>query len=165
MKPVVEKIGEVVERMGKCHGEVYYLFGHRMEIARRLLEKDKDKVYMHKKYPLVALRQDFEEVIGNGMVSYTLNLAIIEFTDKNYTAEQRYENVFKPKLYPLYSTFITALRQSGFMWAGWQNSPPHTKIDRPFWGVQNSEGNQRNLFADPIDAIEIINLKINLNNC
>lgn len=162
---VVEKIGKVVQRMRDKDMSPYYMFGHRLEIANQLLQKDKDNVYMHQKYPLVALRQDFEEQVSNGLLTCTLNLAIIDFTDKNYTAEQRYENVFKPVLYPLYAKFIIALRQEGFMWPGWQNAPPHTKIDRPFWGIAQQEKNVKNIFNDPIDAIEILNLKLSLTPC
>lgn len=164
MKPLVERMQEVVDRMSR-EREIFYLFGHRLEIANRLLEKDKDSHFMHRKYPLLALRQDFEERISNGVISYNLNLAIIEYTDKNYTAEDRYKHVFKPVLYPLYSSFINALRQSGFMWNGWQNAPPHTKIDRPFWGVAQGDKNVKNIFSDPIDAVEIVDLRINLINC
>jgi len=165
MPVIVDEIGKVVERMRGSGETPYYLYGHRLEIANRLLEKDKDKVLQFKKYPLVALRQDIDEQYSNGMVTYNLNIAILEFTDKNYTSEQRYEKVFKPILYPLYAKFFIALRQSGFMWPGWQDMPPHVKIDRPFWGVAQQDKNVRSIFADPLDAIEIVNLKISKRLC
>ncbi|GIV35399.1 MAG: hypothetical protein KatS3mg031_2934 [Chitinophagales bacterium] len=165
MTPLVEKFEQVVARMRGSNQFPYYMYGHRLEIANRLLEKDQDKVQKYQKYPLVALRQDFEEQHSNGIVTYVLNLAILEYTDKNYTAEQRYENVFKPILYPLYEGLIIAMRQSGFFWPGFMGIPPHTKIDRPYWGVQFSEKNARNIFNDPLDAIEIVNLKVNLKSC
>lgn len=140
----------------------FYMYGHRREISNRLLEKDKDEVYMYQKYPLIALRMDIAETISNGVYSYSLNLAILNFTDKNWNAEERMTNIFKPVLYPLYERFMSELQNSGlFMWTGNQDYPEHTKIDRPFWGTDSQEGNVKNIFNDPIDAIEIIGLKLN----
>jgi hypothetical protein len=164
MPVIVDEIGEVVARMRGTGDIPYYLYGHRLEIANRLIEKDKDRVAMLQKYPLVALRQDIEEQYSNGIVTYTLNMAILEYTDKNYTAEQRYANVFKPILYPLYELLIKSLRES-FFWPAWQNVPPHTKIDRPFWGVAQQEKNTKPIFNDPLDAIELVSLKISKRIC
>jgi hypothetical protein len=96
-------------------------------------------------------------------------LAIVNRTDQNYNAEQRLERVFKPILYPLFELFFEALQKSPlFMWPGDLRYPPHTKIDRYYWGTQSGAVNVKNIMSDPIDAIEIQNLKINSrikNNC
>jgi hypothetical protein len=62
------------------------------------------------------------------------------------------------------------LYKSGlFFWDGKDDQimPEHTKIDRPFWGVDgevNQTGqkkNTRHIFNnDPLDCIEIVNLKL-----
>jgi hypothetical protein len=135
----------------------FYMYGHPLEIANRLLDKDKDRVYKYQKYPLIALKMDFEEPIKNGVKSLSLNLAILNFTDKKWNAEERMANIFKPVLYPIYERFMTELQNSGlFFWPGNQDYPEHTKIDRPYWGTANQQGNVKNIFNDPIDAIEII---------
>lgn len=140
----------------------YYEYGHRQDINLRLLEKDKDSVYKYQKYPLVALRLDVVEQISEGLIHYNLNIAILAFTDRNYTSVERTENVFKPILYPLYNNFLKHLRNSGiFTWPNYMTQPEHTKIDRYYWGTPGSEGNVKNIFSDPIDAIEIVDLKIN----
>jgi hypothetical protein len=140
----------------------FYMFGHRIEIAKRLLDKDKDKVFKNQKYPLIALRMDIQESVSKGVWSYTLNLLIANYTDKKWNAEERMENIFKPVLYPIYERFMRELQFSGlFFWPGNQDFPEHTKVDRPFWGTDNQEGNVKNIFNDPIDAIEIIGLKLN----
>lgn len=142
----------------------FYMYGHRLEIANRLLEQDKDKVYKYRKYPLIALRLDIDEHKADGVIAYNLNLAILTYTDKNWNAEQRYTNIFKPILYPLYDRFMAELRNSGlFMWDGEQSFPEHHKIDRPFWGIAQSEGNTKYIFNDPLDAIEITDLKLKQN--
>lgn len=141
----------------------FYDYGHRLEIAQKLLSKKEGKVFTYSKYPLIALRLDIPEEVSSGFIHYTLNLGIYAFTNKNYTTQQRYEHVFKPILYPLYDSFFQKLYESGLF--SWDikdlERPPHIKIDRPFWGTPSEEKNEANIFNDPLDAIEIINLKIN----
>jgi hypothetical protein len=75
--------------------EPFYLFGHRREISNRLLMKDKDRVFKFQKYPLFALRLPIEETVTFDYVhEVNLNIAILAFTDKNYKAQDRYEEVF-----------------------------------------------------------------------
>jgi hypothetical protein len=116
---------------------------------------------------LIVLRLDIIENVRGIMVDYQLNLAILSHTDKNYTSEERMEKVFKPVLYPLYEKFLKALYNSGLF--GWDRRtlevPSHTKIDRPYWGTQSATGNNlRNTFSDPLDAIEILNLRVTQNS-
>lgn len=162
---IVDQIGEVVDAMRVAPALTpYYMYGHRGEINSRLLEKDQDKVFKYQKYPLVALRMDIAEVQTNGVWHFDLNIAILDSTVKDYNAEERMSNVFKPVLYPLYESFLMKLSESGiFFWDNRLEStyPPHTKFDRPFWGTPGNEGNVKNIFSDPLDAIELVNLKIN----
>lgn len=150
---------------GYAAGMPYYMYGHRTEIADRLTAKSLDKVYKYQKYPLVALRLDTPEENSEGVIKYTLNIAIVMLTDKQWNAEERYVNVFKPVLYPLYDSFLRQLRNVGlFMWDSKHNKrPPHTKIDRPYWGIESKEGNTANIFNDPLDAIELIDLQLTQN--
>lgn len=142
-------------------GPPFYLYGHRREIANRLSKKGVNASEKYKKYPLIALRLDTSERVVGDMTHYTLNLAIVHATKPGYTAEERYINVFKPILYPLYDLFMEELRNTGgFWWEGQRSRPEHIKIDRPFYGVPSNEGNVKQLFADPLDAIEIVDLKI-----
>lgn len=140
----------------------YYEYGHRLEIANMLTEKEKTQ-YKYNRYPLIALRLDIlERDTSKGMMEYRLNMAIMTMTDHNYNAKQRYDKVFIPVLYPLYERFFKALKKSGiFTWPGHQEKPEHAPIDRLYWGTQFSEGNVKNIFNDPIDAIELLDLKLN----
>lgn len=166
MNYIVDDIGIVVAAM-RPFGSVnpsltpYYMYGHRLEIAARLSEKDKDQVYKYQKYPLVALRLDTAEQHHDGVIDYNLNIVIVQFTQKQYNAEERYANVIKPILYPLYYSFMQKLTESGlFQWGSGLKEPVHTKIDRPYWGTAGPEGNVKNIFNDPLDGIELINLKV-----
>lgn len=140
----------------------FYMYGHPLEIANRLTDKDKDKVTKRQKYPLIALRMDIQESVSKGIWSYTLNLLIANYNDKKWNAEERMANIFKPVLYPIYERFMEELRNSPlFFWPDNQDYPEHTKVDRPFYGTESPQGNVKNIFNDPIDAIEIIGLKLN----
>lgn len=146
----------------------YYMIGHPLEIANRLKEKDQDKVYKYQKYPLIALRLDIPEPSKGGLTFYNLNIAILDYNDPKWNSEERLENKFKPVLVPLYLSFIEKLASVGkFSWDMTQDIPPHTPIRRYFWGTETKEGNTAYIFDDPLDAIEIIDLKISkkISNC
>ena len=146
-------------------GAPFFMPGHLREIANNLLDMDEDKVAKYRKYPLFALNTDIQELVEGGIVSYNLNIAILAYTDPNYTTRERLEKVFKATLYPLYDRFMEQLEIQGFFWEGEFESFPHTKIDRFFWGTEqrlngNHNANVGYPFNDPLDAIEIVNLKI-----
>lgn len=170
MTTIQADIEAVVTSM-QIAGEPYFTFGHRKEIANELTNKDADPVFKKQKYPLILLAMDVPETTQvGGLVRYKLNLAIVDYTDKNYTIRDRYSNVITPILQPLYVRFMIALRRSGlFIYPlgnvnGW---PKHVKIDRPFWGTQDSNGNVKQMLNDPLDAIEIIDLEVSrkFRNC
>lgn len=140
----------------------FYDYGHRKEIANRLTAKDsEDAPFKYQKYPLVALRLDTEESYVKNMIRFSLNIALIASTEPNYSADERYDKVFRPVLYPMYEQFMECLCNSGlFTWPGGQTLPEHTKIDRLYWGTAGGEGNEANIFNDHLDAIEILNLTL-----
>lgn len=159
---IVDDIGAVVAAMRETgSNEPYYMYGHRLEVSNRLREKDLDMVYKYQKYPLVVLRLDVPEERNAGMIDYSLNLAILNPTELKWNAEERYTNVFKPILIPLYELFIDKLKESGlFMWGLNLNDPKHDKIDRPFHGIAGPEGNVKYIFGDNLDCIEILGLEV-----
>lgn len=159
MRYVVDDIETVVEAMdvSAISGitAVNYIYGHRKSIAARLNKRDD-------KYPLIALRLDTPEEISDGIQKFNLNIVIATLTKGQYTEELRMDKIFRPILYPLYLEFLKQLKNSGlFMWEGSTKYPPHTKIDRHFYGLPGPEGNTKYIFNDPLDGIEILDLKIN----
>lgn len=177
MTPIVELIGGVVAKVNtavlpKLQAYqstiigVNYLYGHPVEIANTLVEWSKGND--NKKYPLIALLQDFPETMGTVGIDadVTLRVLIANRTQNTYKAAKRYEVNFKPILYPVYEEFIKQLKRSGFT-IGYNN--PHTKIDRLYWGTDTFFGNgAANQLNDYADCIEIQNLKLIINenlNC
>lgn len=161
---IVDDIGKVVAAIKIADLEIdslHYMYGHRVEIAKRLSKKNQAK----EKYPLIALRLDTPENFYGGVYHYRLNILIVQLTKQTSIAEERYTTIFKPLLYPLYERFMNSLQVAGFSWDKSLNTgsiwPQHVKVDRPYWGVEQYEGNVKNIFADPLDAIEIIDLEVN----
>lgn len=160
-------IGEIVTSMrATVDGPPYYMYGHRDEIAARLLKKEGSVIKKKQKYPLVILAMDIPRPVVKGVANYLLNIVIVCRTKNEYNVEQRMEQTFKPVLYPLHTQFIEAVRDSGlFMWPGDPSYPDHLPIDRPKWGVWMSEGTLKQYMPDPLDAVEILNLKLNKVIC
>lgn len=168
---VVDQFQSVVESMrgtfdasfDKTFGSdaPYFMFGHRLVIANDLNRKGKTVEYKYKKFPVVALIMDTDSPFKRGMFYHNLRVVIMTGTKQEYTTRQRYDLVFKPTLFPIYNRLLEALADSpNFTWPG-SEFPEHVPTERPFWGTPVLEKNEKYIFDDPVDAIEITNLKIN----
>ena len=152
-------------------GAPYYMHGHPLEILNTLSAKDNNKDWKYKKYPLIALFQDFTEAIGENMNNQgetELNIVICMQTSPDYTSAQRYDKKFRPVLYPLYDLLIKHIEASKWFVNVGPGLVPHDKTDRLFWGKAGLYGKEGNIFNDHIDAIEIDNLSLSLRlkqNC
>jgi len=148
--------------------EVYFLCGTASEINVQLLDKSADSTHKYRKYPLVMLRTPSPDSILTGMVDDSLNIAIVnQATKPGLKTHERMELVFKPILFPLYDLFARAIRNVGiFTWEGERDSLPGQRIIIPCYG-NSLEGSAQNKFSDPLDAIELVDLKLNqtINNC
>jgi hypothetical protein len=141
-------------------GPPFYLYGYEWEINNRLLQRHTDREMVFKRYPLVALRLPAPRSVVGNVQEYTINLAIMTLAKRDMNSEERTNLVYKPVLYPLVTMFFKALRQSGlFTWSG-RPVPPHDQIDRMYYGRGSGDKREANVFSDPIDAVEIMNLKI-----
>jgi len=170
MTHIQDSIRTVVERMRTVvDGPPYFLYGKRTYVNWVLANMNNSKVEKYRKYPLIALRFDNEDEIQE-IQTHNLNIVIAGLSKHEYLVDERYSNVIKPILDPLYLSFMKNLRDCGlFTWPytgntnGW---PSHVRVDRPYWGSNGLEENEVNVFTDPLDAIEIKNLEINsINNC
>lgn len=167
MNYVVDDIGSVIAAMRTViDGAPFFEPGPSLEVTRQLLIKNLNPDKQNSKYPLFILAMPFDEDNKGKALRLNLNIAIVAFTDYNYSMADRYQNVFKPTLYPLYELFFAELRKSGkFMWPGIGGKPNHIKRDLPLWGTTFSKDRtvdeNKSMFEDPLDAIEILNLEIN----
>jgi hypothetical protein len=167
---ITEDIGTIVTAMKNDGIDVHYLAGHRLEISSRLDKMVKNPEKKYEKYPLIAFNEQYKTIpVRRGtVIDWTLNIAILAKTKKEYYSEDRETNVFKPTLDPLYDSFIEYLVKSGlFFWTGRQAAPPHRPVKRKYFGITSPEGNVRYIFNDPLDAIELVDLKVSqiINKC
>lgn len=151
----------------------YYLHGHPVDVMNQMTLREKSDQLKFKKWPLIALFQDFEESYGASPLTQSevsLNIIIATNTKADFFAAQRYDQSFRTTLQPLYELFITKLVSSKKFkdLVPGINNVPHTKIDRLYWGTDSGTGNTSHKFPDYIDAIEIRDLNLKLrkkSNC
>jgi hypothetical protein len=150
-------------------GGPYVEYGHMVEISNTLKARNTATgTLQYQKYPLIALKLDVEsDYIGQGNTfNYSdISIFLVNITDKTYKAKDRLEKNFDPVLYPLYEKFITALkRHPSIRITNELDNTKHSKIDRFFWGSQDNDNSTKNIFNDYLDAIEIRNLELSINN-
>ena len=119
--------------------------------------------------PLVCLIMPFPEDYGNPTNNYwqdvDLNIIFCTYTDKQSSTEDRYQETFLPILLPLYRTFIEKCTDTGLFTDVSSRKIKHRKYELPFWGDRDARGNPRsNIFSNFLDAIEVQNLKLTVNN-
>ena len=147
-----------------------FQYGHKRELIETMMQWDKDPTLRYQKYPLVYLVQDFKEARGADVGIYAtlgLNIIIAHHTVQTYKITDRYTNVFKPVLYPIYYSLLNQLAIYPGINEGVQEMLVHDKWDRSYWGRAAAAGTDKVTLNDFVDAIEINNLvlKINLLNC
>ena len=148
----------------------YFSYGHILEIANSLMEKDSSTLLnSFKKYPRILLPLDITGTYNPTFDAYDytdITLIIVNKTEQTYKAARRLELSFKPTLYPLYEDLIKAIRLNRSIIP--QEVAPfisHEKTDRFFWGSQlNPTGNVVNDFLDAIE-IKKLNIRVNNINC
>ena len=136
--------------------EPYYLYGHYQSIADELIEKSLVPATRDKKYPLILLGIDSEYSetdINWQQYKVNCNLWIIYETKTWWATSQRYDNVFKTVLYPLYKLMIQEIFNSNYI-----NNEVHDVLPVlepiPYWGTQTVQGSDKKIINDPLDAIK-----------
>lgn len=164
---IVEEIGAVItkvntaltaESFGKT---VYYMYGHPKEITNRLQELSNSTTQKDKKFPLVILFTDITITHDTpGFYgSALLRMLVCNITEPTYISEKRTEVNFKPVLHPIKEELLNQLeRHQQFTF---QDELTYRETDMYYYG---SQINDKNIFNDYIDAIELSNIKINIKN-
>jgi hypothetical protein len=130
-----------------------------LKFMSQMLEHDAAQV---DKFPIIYLRPDYIENYNtnDSKILYYANceVYIIYHTDPGYYIADRYEQVFKPILLPIYDSLIKRLIHTG----NFAFKPTHSKQNLMYWGENNE-----NFANDYIDAIHITNLNLGVfkTNC
>lgn len=165
---IVEEIEEVVSKVnqelylkGFQHLPVYYKYGHPKEISNRLQELSNSPTEGHKKFPLIILFTDItiKKDVPGFYGSANLRMLVANITEPTYISEDRTEKNFKPVLHPIKEELIKQIGEhSQFTY---DNELTYSETDMYFYG---SEINDKNIFNDYIDAIELKNIQLNIKN-
>lgn len=137
----------------------YYFNGRKREVVNAVANKAK----LNKAaFPMIALNGDFQYTRRGTLVDYKLNLLIATSTkDGAYTTDDRETVNYIPILYPLYESFLYVFANIGlFQWDEMLDAkvPPHQPVNRYHYGPTDSDGSVKNMFNEPVDAIELVDL-------
>ena len=127
-------VSDVRERFDEENNEKpYYLHGHPLEILKVLSERDKSKNWKYRKYPLIILLQDFEETKGanpSWSMQVSPRVLIVNQTKREFSSIKRYDENFKPILYPIYELLLEAIAEIGYFGVAAPDQIIHNKTDR-----------------------------------
>jgi len=167
--PVIYELFEdVVSEVSDALGyEVHFRHGHMLEVVNQVKDMmiDSDT---SKRYPLVALRHDIKQKPIKDAVEIDCKLYIITLSDPHYTATERYDNVFIPRLRPIFTELVNQIARSQYFDQATVDEVMETVTlyERLFWGNEGVMGNDAKLFADWIDCIEVdISKLVAYQNC
>jgi len=154
---IVDIIGECVSKIVISGIAVKYTYGRQVQILEELQRVNNNSKL---KYPLIALYQDFPENRG-GRTGYYAEVIIPRIVISCLTVStdpvpKRYEQTFKPILYPIYYEFLNQISKHGGITQMEVDSIKHIKWDRP--GTQPA-GTGQNEYTD---SIEIKNLTLTI---
>lgn len=161
MAAVVAKVNTALTAASFGTTPVYYMYGHPMEINNRLVELSASPTEGHKKFPLIILFTDI--TIDRSLIGFygstNLRMLIANFTLPDYISEQRTEINFKPILHPIKKELINQIdRHNRFTY---EDELTYKETDMYYYG---SQINNKNVFSDRIDAIELRDIKLNIKN-
>lgn len=143
---------------------VHYQYGHPLEVIKTLGNFDNGVSSKFDKYPLVMFFLDSSVNRTNEIGIYgeqEVNIAIIRACkDPNQTAKERDTFNFEPILTPIYMELMTQISLRGDLFSNIDY--PHKMTNRYYWGRSGLFGNDKNIFNDWVDAIEINNLKLKI---
>lgn len=140
----------------------YYLYGDALEIISVLAEKKNEQKGKYEKYPLIILVLDIKRRHGESSsypYSTEMNVVICDYTEREYHAVDRKDNVFDPILEPLYELFIEKLLAHNLILSK-QKEIAHDRFDRYRWGTKEAFGSGKSILNDYLDAIEITGLTV-----
>lgn len=143
---------------------VYFDYGRYIEVTRNLTQKDGGITTKNKKYPLIWLVYPFtvqECIAGVGVEILDMQIIIATVTTQASTTPDRMAENFIPKLYPIYEELKRQIDNSGFFEdIDFENV--HKRIDQPYWDGKDGTS-VANLFNDFIDAIQLKNIRLKVN--
>lgn len=145
--------------------DLFFMHGNVKEITNVLKSMSDGSETKDKKYPLIALFRDVKEELeeqrfGFGS-SFNAHLGIFNVTNPKLRAEDRKVTSFDNILIPIFEEFIRQLSHSVAFGQPRVNDMKIIKWDCYLYG---SSLNDKNIFGDYVDAIDIERISLKLKN-
>lgn len=132
---------------------------------RAILENMKEDDTIKLRFPLVWLSESpaIEQTknVNGFYTDVSLNVWIMFHTTQNYRSSTRETEVFAPILRPIYQGLMKAISNMTEFRRPIQNYIPHSFLEHKFLGTND---NTANTLTEFVDAIEIRNLQLTVNN-
>lgn len=144
---------------------INYIFGDSRYVKERLNELSVTSGVLPK-FPLIALFCPFKEE-RNSTDYYSrsqVRILIACSTRKEYSNEQRLVSSFQNILRPIYRNFLKALREDGRLDFGYDEHVDHEYSENYSYGRFGAYDSAGDGVSEPIDAINITNLKLIVKN-
>lgn len=143
--------------------DINYKHGHPVDVFAQLSEMAQHDDYKMRRFPVVALMQDYDESMSSGISETSIQVILATDTKPEFHADQRYTYSYEGRrLTKLYERFIKYLEWDP---DSYFRKADHQRTYRLYWGQVGALGNEANKAESFIDAIEInIELKT-LNTC
>ena len=129
-------------------------FGTYLELTKQVAIKN---INDQTKYPLIWLvweanenRKKFE---ATNQYQISPRIFICNYTNSNYSSEERYDNNFVSILFPIWDMFIRYLKFNKFI--STQNTFNYETFEHLFWGETLGFEKKKNVMFDTLDALEI----------
>lgn len=157
-------IADISLDWGELPKKVYFLQGSLLEVTN-VLQSYTNAVspLKNQKYPLVILVRDIKEKINeqkDGIgTSFKARILIVTLTNPDLRSEGRELRNFKPILLPIFAELIRQISKSKAFRMPTIKDMDITKWDCYFYGTRE---NNKNIFNDYIDAIDIESITLNL---
>ena len=130
---IVDIVGSVVAKTAAELGiEVNYVYGDAIDILKNLKDKDGSVTRKGTKYLLFALYMPFIEKRGIAGVYADVTIrrmTIATLTNSDDEPMVRYQNTFKPVLYPFYESFLSNFAKDNHITSKEPDLLVHSKMD------------------------------------
>jgi hypothetical protein len=131
---VVDIIGNVLQKVAEDVGfNINYVYGDAIDVVKNLKDKDESVYQKETKYVLAALYMPFIERRGSGNLLYAdvtvRRMLFATITNSDDEPMTRYQNTFKPILYPVYESFLLFFARDNHISSKDPNTVIHTKSD------------------------------------
>lgn len=182
-KGIIELFGEVVKSAGENLDDVKvvtpdgptaikfdhlnYIFGNSSYIKEKLDEYSKSAVTDYLQVPMVCLLCPVNENRGKDREIKTdakVNIIIACSTTREYSNEERLVYSFQNILRPIYRHILDALRKHTRFNVAYDGEIQHTYSENYSYGRFGAYTSTGEKLSEPIDAIDVRDLELTVNN-